>query len=78
MHCQYWFAGLTLFVQTLPLCQQTLSLFCVCGFFSILLPVELWLCRSTGEYAVSFEVWHEKLLENAEAYYEMKLASDSD
>lgn len=34
--------------------------------------------RSTGEYAVSFEVWHEKLLENAEAYYEMKLASESD
>lgn len=34
--------------------------------------------RSTGEYAVSFEVWHEKLLENAEAYYEMKLADDAE
>ena len=39
-----------------------------------MLSVRLWLYRSTGEYAVSFEVWHEKLLENAEAYYEQKLA----
>ena len=39
-----------------------------------MLSVRLRLCRSTGEYAVSFEVWHEKLLENAEAYYEQKLA----
>lgn len=34
----------------------------------------MYLCRSTGEYAVSFEVWHEKLLKNAEAYYQQKLA----
>lgn len=49
--------------------------YCLLGDASSLLPsVRSWICRSTGEYAVSFEVWHEKLLENAEAYYEQKLA----
>ena len=29
-------------------------------------------CRSTGEYLVSFEVWHENLIEDAERYYEQR------
>lgn len=29
--------------------------------------------RSTGEYVVSFEVWHEKLIRDAERYHEQKL-----
>ena len=29
--------------------------------------------RSTGEYVVSFEVWHEKLIKDAERYHEQKL-----
>ena len=29
-------------------------------------------CRATGEYVVSFEVWHEKLIKDAERYYEQK------
>lgn len=28
--------------------------------------------RATGEYVVSFEVWHEKLIKDAERYYEQK------
>ncbi len=28
--------------------------------------------RATGEYVVSFEVWHQKLIKDAERYYEQK------
>ena len=33
-------------------------------------------CRSSNEYVVSFEVWHEKLIQDAENYYEQKLEED--
>ncbi len=39
---------------------------------SLLSRLSMSMCRSTGEYAVSFEVWHEKLIEDAEEYFEQK------
>ena len=29
--------------------------------------------RSTGEYLVSFEVWHKKLIQDAERFFEQKV-----
>ena len=34
--------------------------------------------RSTGEYLVSFEVWHEKLIKDAESFYSQKQQADKE